>query len=286
VENPVVDRANDDTERRQREWFDVRRGGFFHGPLTVQVTGVTDRAVLPMIINETTYEGVGIRGVVHDGQKLVFGIDGRMYLDGAEVTDRCYYFHGALFQDAGRPDGAGSTFANGGPPGDTRRKHRFSHVHPAGALDRNYPRPVLEPLSTLPVPLLRLGDSQWRFSVQEGAFDASGFGEAVFALPDDTMGEPPSGKVQLLWREHRPFAVTVLIPADLRSLETALLDGQDLRRLVQEGLEKFRAAGIRLDVDYFDEKWVVGKSVIRSMDAKAGEGVDFEAAALVEGPGN
>ena len=42
---------------------------------------------------------------------------------------------------------------------------------PAHAMDRNLPRPAVTPQATLPVPMLKLGESTWRFSVEEGAFD-------------------------------------------------------------------------------------------------------------------
>lgn len=264
VENPLTDRATEDKERRQREWFRVKRLGFFDVSVAMQVTGMADRTVFPMVINKKTHEGVGFRGVVADGQKLVFATDGRAYLDGVEVTDHAYYFQGALADD---------TSFDG-----TSEKDLFCIVHPAGSLDRNYPRPAILPEAPLPVPTLRLGESDWRFSVQEGAFDASGFNEAVFQLPDDPAvlnALPPSGKVQLRWWENEPFAVSILIPRDLKSLETAFLGEEDLRKLVRAGLERYRAAGIRLDVDYFNEKWVLGESVIKDIAAMAGEGVNF-----------
>lgn len=282
VENPIVDKATEDKERRQREWFRVKRGGFFEGPVAVQVAGVANRTALPMVINKATHEGVGFRGVLTDGQKLVFATDGKGYLDGAEVTDRCYYFRGGLVADATKPAPASDTTFDGVDP-----KDRYCLPQPVGALDRNYPRPAIGPLPKVPVPTLPLGESDWRFSVQEGAFDASGFHEVVYALPGDpkALGAlPSSGKVQLTWEEHEPFAVTILVPADLKSLETSVLEGEDLRKLVRAGLERFRAAGIRLDVDYFDEKWILGKSLIRDMEVKAGVGVDFEGTVLSDLP--
>jgi len=264
LENPIVDKTNEDKERRQRERFRVKRGGFFHGPAAVQVTGVADRTVLPLVINLSTHEGVGFRRALAEGERLLFALDGRAYLDGVEVTADCYFFRGAL--------------ADGSPFDEIKTEDTFVTVQPAGALDRNYPRPVLSPVEQLPALTLRLGESDWRFSVQEGAFDASGFAEAVFALPDDTTALnalPPSGKVQVRWREHEPFAVSLLLPADLQSLSEALFDGQDLRKLVRAGLERFRAAGIRIDVNYFDEHWVLDHSILRDFAAQTGEGIDF-----------
>ena len=262
VENPLVDRMTEDTDRQQRQEFSATRVGFFNEPVSVQITGVQDRTVWPMVINQDTHEGVGFRGSLTDGQRLVFASDGRVYLDGAEVTDRGYYFRGALFDH---------TAYN-----STALKDPFCSAKPAGSLDRNYPRHEIAPLEKLLVPILRLGESVWRFSVEAGAFDASGFDEAVF----DTGGapaQPVMGKVQLRWREHEPFSVALLIPADLKSLEVSMLEGQDLRKLVRAGLERFRAAGIKLTVDYFNENWVIGESILRSIEGTSGPGVDFDA---------
>lgn len=264
VENPLMDRSTEDKERQQRENFNTTRMGFFNESVAVQVTGVADRTVWPMVINQDTHEGVGFRGSLTDGQRLVFAADGKAYLDGSEVTNRCDYFRGALFKHTSfkRADESAAL------------KDLFCIAHPAGSLDRNYPRPNIAPLAQLTVPIIRLGESTWRFSVAEGAFDASGFDHAVFATVDPS---PPMGKVQLLWREHEPFAVTVLIPADLKSLATTMLDGQDLRELVRAGLERFRAGGIKLTVDYYNEEWIMGASILKSLDDTSGSGVNFDA---------
>jgi hypothetical protein len=116
--------------------------------------------------------------------------------------------------------------------------------------------------------------------VEEGAFDASAFDEAVWALPTDPTGLaalPPSGRVQLAWRENEPFAASVLIPAELKSLEDGHLVDGDLPTLVRAGLERFRTAGVRLDVQYFDRDWILGSSVLKDLDAPRGLGVDFDA---------
>ena len=46
---------------------------------------------------------------------------------------------------------------------------------------------------------------------------------------------------------------------------------------MRAGLERFRSAGVRLDVQYFDEEWILGHSVLESLDAPHGPGVDFDA---------
>ena len=264
VENPRVDRSTDDAERRQRERFRITRAGFFRERVTIHVTGTADRTVQPMIINLRSHEGVGYAGVLSDGQRLTFTADGSVLLDGADVTARSYFFHGAL---------AGDSILDG----ESQRDHMVLS-EPPGALDRNLPRPPVQPSASLPVLELDLGDTDWRFSVREGAFDAASFDEAVYALPDDPAqlaALPPSGRVQVAWREHEPFAATILVPSGLASLQGLLSD--DLPTLVRAGLERFRSAGVRLDVRYFDEDWILGRSVLEGLDAPHGAGVDFDA---------
>jgi hypothetical protein len=228
------------------------------------MTGIQGRTVLPRVVNETTHEGVGYRKPIKDSQVLLFSSDGKVYLDGVDVTASSYYFVGAL-----------ADFSKLDAPADAAPV-----ATPPGSLERNYPRPAITPATALPVMTIPLGDSYWRFFVAEADFDASGFDESVFASPPPSVVLPPpvapSAKVELLWKEEKPFSLLVLIPAELKPFETPAWLGADLRKLVRAGLERFRAAGIELQVDYFDSKWIVGKSVLRSLNAKSGPGVTFE----------
>jgi hypothetical protein len=253
VENPIVDRESEEMERRQRQYFRVRRRGFFDGNVTVLIRGTANRTVKPLIVNRSTHEGIGFRGVVADGQTLAFTPDGKARLDGQDVTKSCFYFRGALADD--------STFESGAA------KDALCVVKPQGSLSRNFPRPSIVTLAKLPLLMLRLGESIWRFSVEEGAYDASAFDEAVFALPVDDEARnnlPASGRVNLKWREHEPFSVLVLLPADLKALENSLLRELDLREMVRAGLERFRTAGVSVGVDYFDEKWIKDRNIIKA----------------------
>jgi hypothetical protein len=268
VENPLVDRVTGDTARFQRERFPAVRGGFYPGPVDIQITGIANRTVGPMVINRTAHEGVGFAGALKHGQKLVFTADGKALLDGADVTARAYCFRGGLVDDPALPEGT--------QPEDEPPWHRTTvRVTPVGALDRAVPGPAITPVEVLPTIDLPIGKSEWRFSVTEGAFDASRFDEAVHPLPDGGNPRPSVGRVRLSWKENDPFAVTVMIPAQLSSLEGASVVDDDLPALVRAGLERFRAAGIRLDVRYFDE-WILGQSVLAGIE----EGAQFDPTAL------
>lgn len=129
---------------------------------------------------------------------------------------------------------------------------------------------------------LPLGESDWRFSIEEGAYDASAFEEAAWALPEDpaALGAlAPSGAVEMAWRENKPFAAIVFIPPELKALDAGL-GGTDLRLLVRAGLERFRAAGIELDVEYAEEDWVMGDSVVRDMAPDSGHGLFLSGTSL------
>ena len=273
IENPIVDKASGSKERRGRDRFRVKRGGFFAGPVAARITGTGTRTVHPRIVNLRTHRGFGFDGVVPDGLELVFATDGRAFLDGTEVTGRCHVYKGALF---------------GGSPFDASAKpHVFPASVPEHSLERNFPRPAQTPSAELPTLRLQLGEADWQFDVEEGAFDAAAFDGCAFALPSDGAVRnalPPSGKVELMWREHEPFTVRLLIPSSLQTLETMLLDGESLRTLVRAGLERFRAAGIRLTVDWFDDKWVLDESVIRDHAVEAGLGVTFDGTVPARAP--
>ncbi len=267
-ENPIVDKETELADARQRQQYKVHRGGFFHGRAGLRVVGTGDRTVKPLVINLESREGYGYRGVLADGQVLLFSRDGHAYLDGEDVSAKCYRVYDG-FQD----DTAMARFADGDPV------HGFSKCDPAGATDRNQPGPTVVGLPEFPAPRLLHGDSDFRFSVEEGAFDASRFGEAVFAFPDKAAidAAPPSGKFQVEWREHQAFMVRVLLPPDLKSWESAFLSGGSLPQHVARGLERFRPAGVRLEVDFWNDEWVLGESLLEDLSEPDGEGVDFNA---------
>lgn len=267
-ENPIVDKETELSEARQRQRYPVRRGGFFHGRVGIRVMGVADRTVKPLVINLASREGYGFRGNVPDGKELLISRDGHAYLDGEDVSAKCYRVYDGFMDDTGM-----ARIADGDPV------HGFSKCDPPGATDRNIPGPIVVGLPEFLPPRLRHGDSVFRFSVEEGAFDASRFGEAVFSFTDQAAidSTPPSGKFQLEWREHQAFSVRVLLPPELQSWEAAFLSGGDLASHVARGLERFRPAGVRLEVDFWNDAWVLGESLLEDTTEPDGEGVDFNA---------
>jgi hypothetical protein len=268
-ENPIVGKETELAEARQRGLFPVRRGGFFHGRCGLRIRGVGGRTVKPLVINLTSREGYGYRGVLADGQELLISRDGHAYLEGEDVTAECFRLRDGFFDAP-----ALARFADGAPA------EGFMVCEPPGAFDRNQPGPSVSGLGELPAPRLRHGDSVFRFSVEEGAFDASRFDQAVFALPADPgalAALPPSGRFQVEWREHQAFCVRVLLPPDLKSWEGAFLSGGSLPERLSRGLERFRPAGVRLETDYWNDEWILGESLLEDGSEPDGEGVDFNA---------
>jgi hypothetical protein len=283
-ENPIIDKQTDLMDARERQVFPVRRGGFFHGTADLRVVGTGKRTIKPLVINQTTRNGYGYRGVLADGQQLTFSRDGHVYLDGSEVTAQCFRVRNGFFDDAERAmlkdPAAPAPLPAPPPPDDGLLLNGFATVDPAGAYDRNQPGPVVVGLASLPPPHLLHGDNTLRFSVEEGAFDASRFDQAVFQLPSDPAALaalPPSGKFQVLWREHQAFTVRVLLPAELKAWESVYLSGASLPALVARGLERFRPAGVRLEADYWNDDWILGESLLEDLQEPTGEGVDFNA---------
>jgi hypothetical protein len=214
----------------------VKRGGFFHGPVAARITGTGARTVHP---RSSTCARTGASASWDRARRPRARVCDRRraFLDGAEVTDRCYVYK----------ERCSASHRS------TRKASRTCSGVGSGASARaQFPRQAITPSALLPSPRLLLGETDWQLDVEEGAFDASAFDGCVFALPGDDAARnalPPCARVELLWREHEPFTVRLLIPSGLQSLETTLLDGESLRTLVRAGLERFRAAGVRLTVD-------------------------------------
>jgi hypothetical protein len=184
-----------------------------------------------------------------------------------DVTQKCYAFEGALFDEkkvVSTPDDI------------------FVVVEPEHALHRKFPRPAITPSTEINMPKLPLGDSTWRFSVREGAFDGDAFNRCVFKYPENSAelnALPASAKVELLWDEHEPYALTLLIPDDLKALD-AYLDAVDLTAWIRAGLDRFRGAGIRVNVDFYSDDWIIDHSILRDTGALTGTGIFFDGTIL------
>jgi hypothetical protein len=91
---------------------------------------------------------------------------------------------------------------------------------------------------------------------------AGHFDEAVF-LPDP--GGAPSFEVGFEWDEREAYAVRVWLPRAFAGLDTA--DEPSLREVVRLLLDRHRAAGVHVYVEYADPRWVLGTGVVRDLDS-------------------
>jgi hypothetical protein len=232
-ENPLTPGQTPDAARVHKQVWKITRTGMFDVRPTIVVTGVPGgRTVRPLVLNETLHEGVGYLGTLAEGEALEFRPDGTAWKGTADVTKDCWWVEGAMHDDLdggyGDPDEYGAVL-------------RFCRSCPAGALDRGFRAGDEEGPKALKRMTLPLGTSTWRVSVEEGLYGATRFDGSVW---DPTGLEV--ARVQLKWLEHKPFAVVVRLPRDLRPI---LADGE-VADGVARGLERIRAAGVELKVEY------------------------------------
>ncbi|HEY5981724.1 MAG TPA: hypothetical protein VIT41_19020 [Microlunatus sp.] len=273
--------------RRHADRFHVSRHGFDTVPCTVVVKGLQDRTLEPMIVNLDTGEGLATTLSIPDGGVLRFERDGRVELDGSSVALRSYTFHGAVFAAdgahpkdfvfadqlaVGDPDpGPGSATASG----TTDRIGRYTVTAP--------PSDVFDPLPSFPhgEALLRpltLDRAETRFAVFSGAgvFGSLDSGGAdVLAAPEPVAGRfdqavflpDPAGarslEVGFEWDEREAYALRVWLPHAFGGLDAP--DEPSLREVIRLLLDRQRAAGVHVYVDYADPRWVLGTGVIRDV---------------------
>lgn len=272
-ENPLWRDETDNTPREHGELFSHTRRGFERALLQVRITGEANRTVGPMFVNRDEGHGVGYAGTVGNGRQLVFGEDGRVRLDGADVTAQAYAWQGACFAgDDASADAdfvfAGDGLARGAKPA------RFATVTPLAGLDREarYPSDG----ASLPVPGIGIGVTRFAFFVQEAHFAsldppprsvtpsnrAAVFDASVFAPPP--LPRSAAARVALSWLEHRAFAVRLLIPPRFRGWRGDDPEGVLTLQAVARALERFRPLGVELRVEYIDARWTLGQGSLTS----------------------
>lgn len=271
-ENPFRNADIKPTPKKHGQRFQVVRGGIDDVMVTVRVLGVGTRTVRPMVVECHAGHGLVFEGSVGEGSELRFEASGRTTLDGADVTGSTWSFRGAVFGSS--TDKVNShDFVFAGDPKDGDRQAVFVVTTPlADALDPSaaFPHgaPTVEPIE------LPRGLSKWVAFVR--AAHTSGpagppprtklgrFDSAVFAEADGpagvTVGEP-SMRLGFEWEEREPFAVRVLLPRRLQSLDDE--KGTKLREPLRRLLDRHRAAGVDVRVEYADPRWMLGAGVVR-----------------------
>lgn len=276
-ENPTRRELTDRVERTHGELFDILRRGFTRALLQVRVHALADRTVGPRLTNRDEGHGVGWAGPpLAAGQVLVFGEDGRVRRDEADVTAFAYAWQGACFAAATSP--LASDFVFDGAGVDPARVARFAVATPPGALDREFSFPHAG--QPLPMPGIGVGRTHYAFFVQVAhaghrrdddtalaptpRHAIGWFDNSVFAAgPDETMA--PSAEVALSWIEREAYAVRLWLPPRLRALDPPREDEGSrppIPALVVRAASRFKAAGIDLRADWIGEQWILGESVL------------------------
>jgi hypothetical protein len=274
-ENPLWRFETDKVGRRHGELFSVLRRGFERALLQVRVTGQEGRTIGPMLVNRDEGRGVGFAGPVPAGETLVLDEEGRAKLDGDDVTALAFSWKGACFAGLDlRPD---ADFVFDGPGVDPDRRAVFVETVPAGALDRDFVFPHSGDSITMPG--IGIGEARFAFFVQQGHWSL--FESAVpppgirrvtprtaIAFADGSVfaaaaGETPpvAAELSLSWLERRAFAVRMIVPSRFRDLEDDP-EGADTRKRLALAVRRFRPAGVEVTVDFIQENWILGESVL------------------------
>jgi hypothetical protein len=254
--------------RTHAQRFRVLRGGLDDVNVTVRVKGIGSHTVRPMVVHLDSGRGLVFEGNVPDGQELQFTASGQVTLAGADVTGSAWAFTGAVFASATEAlPTRDFRFADADSP-EADRMARFVVTTPladAPAPTAAFPHgaPTVGPLR-LPV-----GQSAWACFVRVAHFaatltdpivprtSAGRFDASVFA-----DGKDPSLAVGFAWEEREPFAVRVLLPKRFASLDDEA--GTKLRQPLRVLLDRHRAAGVDVRVEYADPRWQLGSGVLRT----------------------
>ena len=272
--------------------FSVMRQGFDPVPATVIVKGIGDRTMRPMVVNVDDGFGVVANFAVGDGATLRFERDGRVESDGTSVVRTCFTFRGAVFADVASDHPKDFLFDDEAvppvpevprPEGD--RRGVFAVTQP--------PDDAFDPAPSLPhsdglLSAVQLGRRDTRFAVFVGAGTyaaelgpgvirtaapdpvAGYFDDSVF-LPDPPPDGAPSFELGFEWDEREAYAARLWLPLEFQSLDR---DGEVPAREVTRGLlDRHRAAGVHLYVEYADPRWTLGTGVIRDVDTESALGV-------------
>ncbi len=285
-ENPFRLRDINPVPRTHGERFRILRSGFEAAPVSVIVRGVEDRCLRPMVVDIDKGEGLVAEVTVPAGEDLRFERDGRVTLSASSVAGKAWRFRGAVFADDAMAHTKDFVWADEGATGD--RSATFAVTEPiADAFD---PTPSLPHAEPLVAPLvLAAGESRWAAFVgaatywgRSGDEDAAGdvapaprsragfFDETVFA-PDPADGGAHAFEIGFEWDEREPFAVRVWLPLTL-----ADLDGPDetpVRERTRGLLDRHRAAGVHVRVEYADPRWILGAGHLRELETDEALGV-------------
>jgi len=267
IENPPWRDQTDETRRHHGEVFEVKRRGFGRERLAIRIVGVYERTHRPIIVNRDEGRGIGFMGQVPNTSVLEFNEDGRARLDGADVTASAFSFRGAVFADADKPhdrdfrfDAPDCAFATFEPAGAAGRGFSYPHAgHPISVPGIGVGVTRYAAFSGLAHFASRRDAESGLVAIVPTVFSGT-FDRTVFGGLDDGK-RPNFAAIRFSWLERRAYTVRVVIPARFRALD-AENGGAAVLRHVARALDRFRAAGIVLEVRFLDDRFVVGEAVL------------------------
>jgi hypothetical protein len=284
-ENPFRKADIEPTPKKHGQLFQVVRGGIDDVDVTVRVLGVGVRTARPMVVECFAGHGLCFEGTVADGSELRFEASGQVTLDGTDVTGSAWSFRGAVFASATQQR-SGHDFVFAGDDSDGDRQATFVVTTPLA--DAFEPTAAFPHGASTVAPLgLPRGLSRWAAFVRvnhtsgpsgepprhkRARFDATVFAEDSTGSTTGggaagvTAGEP-SMRLGFVWEEREPFAVRLLLPRRFSVVDDD--KGTKVREPLRRLLDRHRAAGVDLRVEYADPRWTLGTGVVREQAAEA-----------------
>lgn len=302
-ENPQRAAAFGPRPVRHAGQFHLLRKGFEDALLEIRIRGIGQRTISPMLVNRDSGHGVGIFATIPDGVELVFTRGGRATLAGKDVTSLCYAWRGACFAQRVEETGAKKVeatevkkveatevkpvaanpdfvFADVDADPADERTSKFVELYPPGSLDRaaRYPHAG----DSLPMPDVGIGKTRFAFFVQHGHFAAQledgykqvtpryGAALADASLFADRNGyaetDQPAAELHLHWLERQAYKVRLFVPR--RFMQFGDEPGaESVKDDIKRGIERFRPAGVDIEVQFIDDTWVLNEADLPHAEA-------------------
>jgi len=212
----------------------------------ITIIGIGVRTVNPILLNVTTRQLIGYRGVVPNGAYLVIKYDPNrgVYarLNGQDVTKKLYSIHGEAFDEA-----------------------RFGRAR----FGKKDPTPV--------IPLLIKGKSIWRYLTLPAYFDFARFNHDAFtqiypvgewnesSFDSAIFAPEPSADLSFKWKERQRSSFMVRLPWEILGISGLKATGakfdqshfnasyfvQDPRMFLFDAMSQVKAAGVKAIVNYY-----------------------------------
>ncbi len=285
-ENPFKKTTLAPEDFAHRDNRNILRNGFDPVPVTITITGIEDRTCYPMIVDTHKGHGLYYAGSVDDGQQLVFTADGRVLLNGVAADTRAFAFTGAVFaEDNGLSTALPTDFAFCNEHGTSPHGQcgTFVTTEPVTA---GFSADLPHTGGVSPAITLAVGATNLQFFVRIAHFgsrttqpqaeraavesySAGHYDASLFALDATGAGSTEAAaSIGFEWQEREAFKVRVWLPSRF-----ARYDRDDeaeeplLAARLGTLLDRHRAAGISLEVQYASDLWQLPYGYITDTDS-------------------